>query len=100
NVAIEPIIYRFPYANLPKLIERLSRVKSFRNAEALMLPLVPHFERFNEAEIEQFVDVCTSNGEIWDAGLCKLNYIPKFISMHRSKIPPEKLAEIEKLISP
>lgn len=95
---IEPIIVRFPHAILPKLIERLAGATSFRNAEALMLPLVSHFDEFSNAEIESFVDACMGNKQIWDAADCKMRYIPQFLDMHCTRIPVAKLRQLQRLI--
>ena len=95
---IGPIINNLPHEIFPVLIERLSHAGSYRNAEALMQPLVPHFANFNDTEIESFVDACSGNGQVWDAGDNKLRYIPIFIGMHSARIPPAKLDRLTRLI--
>jgi len=95
---IDPIISNLPHEIFPVLIEKLSHAGNFRNAEALMRPLVPFFAAFNNTEIESFVDACIGNGQIWDAADCKTIYIPQFIQMHRAKIHAEKLEELTHLI--
>jgi len=54
GIVIEPILERFPHEIILRLIKRLAGARSFRDAKALMSPLVPHFARFNDDEIGAF----------------------------------------------
>lgn len=92
---LEPIIVRFPHKIIPKLIARLANAHGFRNAEALMLPLVPHFAKFNDDEIQQFATASIENGQIWDAGDCRDEYPPAFLRLHRSRMDREALEKLE-----
>ena len=82
---------KFPRHTILRLIENLSHATSYRGAEALMRPLLPLFDRFVEAEIEHFIEACLGNGEIWDASLCRSQYIPNFIKLQESRIAPARL---------
>lgn len=82
---------RFPRTVIPALIALLAEAVSFREAERLMKPLIPLFDRLTDAEIDAFVTASTANGEIWNATLCRSRYLPAFIKMHRARISPEKL---------
>jgi len=68
------------------LIKRMSGARSFRGAEALMRPLVPLFGDFNESEVEAFAEASIGNGEIWDAGECATEFIPKFLHLHKDRM--------------
>ncbi len=92
---LEPIIARFPHKVIPKVIARLANAHGFRNAEALMLPLVPHFAKFNDDEIQQFATASIENGQIWDAGNCRDEYLPAFLRLHRSRMERETLEKLE-----
>ena len=98
SLLIEPILAKFPHAVIPSLIERLSMAGNFRNAEALMLPLVSKFAEFDQTEINKFIDVSIGNNQVWNAADCKTKYIPSFLRLHRSKINKKIVKELEKLI--
>ena len=92
---IEPMLERFPHQIIPRLIKRLAGANSFRGAESLMSPLVPHFATFNSDEIDAFATTSIKNCQIWDAGLCATEFLPEFLRMHREKVAPDKLAALE-----
>jgi len=95
SLFIAPLQRRYPRHLTPALIARLSRARSFRQAEALMDPLRPLFKDLVSSEIEAFVEACIANGQIWDASLCAAEYIPEFITLNREKIRPERLKVLE-----
>lgn len=95
NLIVDPLVRWFPRDLIPTMIQQLSRARDFRGAEALMLPMVPHFGRFNDEEIAEFARVSANEPQIWDAFLCRTDYLPKFIGMHRAKIPTETLKPLE-----
>ena len=70
DLLIDPITSRFPHEIIPVLIERMARAGSFRDAEALMLPLLPHFDKFNDDEINAFTTASIENAKIWRAEDC------------------------------
>src|SRR6266699_3178964 len=92
---VAPLRRRYPRHLIPALIDRMSEAGSFRGAEALMEPLRPLFHDFTQFEIDQFVEACIANGQIWDASLCAGEYIPEFIELHRGKIQPNRLRALE-----
>lgn len=95
DLLIEPIINRFPHEIIPALIERLAEAGNFRGAEALMLPLVPHFAKFNSDEINAFATASIKNIQIWDAKDCRQKYLPAFLVLHRSSMDPHKREALE-----
>lgn len=88
---IETISNRFPRQLIPVLIDKMRGAVSFRKAEHLMKPLVPIFEQFDDSEIDAFVEASISNREIWDAALCRSEYLPRFIELHHKRIKRAKL---------
>ena len=85
---IEDLLYRNrPRDMIPIQIGRVQRAGSFRGAEAAVRPLVPHFKIFNEQEAANFASAAVNNYEVWDAGLCRSEYLPKFLAANDKKIP-------------
>ena len=90
DLFIEPIINRFPHHIILALIERMARAGSFRRAESLMSPLVPHFDKFDDAEISAFATASIENGQIWNAKECREKYPPAFLDLHWSTMDSSK----------
>ena len=95
DLFIEPMINKHPHEVIPGLIDRMANARSWRNAEAFMLPLVPHFDRFNVVEVSAFAEASINNGEIWSANECRSTYLPGFIEVHRSNMASEILNALE-----
>ena len=95
DLLVEPIIKRFPHEFIPNLINQLASAHTFRNAEALILPLVSHFEKFNDVEIDRFAAAAIENDQIWNANGCREQYLPVFLKLHRSRMDTEKLNALE-----
>ena len=99
ELLIDPILDRFPHGVIPSLIEKLAGATNFRNAEELMLRLVPHFNRFNDNEINAFVTASTENRQIWDAADCRDKYLPQFLKIYRPRVNPDKFKTLEGKLS-
>ncbi len=95
DLLLEPIITRFTHEIIPTLIERLAGARSFLSAEALMLPLARHFDKFNDEEIDRFATAAIENNQIWDEHNCRKQHLPAFIKLHRLRMDPEKLKALE-----
>jgi len=95
DLLIGPIIDRFPHEIIPRLIEQLTEARSFRGAEDLMLPLVPHFSKFNDAEIDAFAAASIGNIQVWGASDCREEYLPQFLDLHRSRLDKDKRDALE-----
>ncbi len=91
NHLIKPIIDKFPEYMIAKVVKKLEEVRSFRYAERVMELLIPYFNNFEEKNIDMFMDVAITNGQIWSADLCRTEYLPKFIKINRNKIESKKL---------
>lgn len=86
---------RYPRVVIGALIDDLAGARSFRGAEALFRPLLPYLERLTPDEAIRLAEVSTANGEIWDSGGCRTEYLPLFLQQNRQHIPPEVLAPLE-----
>lgn len=95
DLLIDPIMDRFPHDIIPRLIERLRGAKSYVQANALMLPLVSRFSKFNDTEINAFATAAIENGQIWDAGDCRQEYLPKFLDLHKSRMDDNQHVALE-----
>jgi hypothetical protein len=98
DLLIDPLVARFPRNTFRHLIDELAGASSYRGAEALMVPLVPHFAKFSAGEIRHFVDVCVENSEIWDAALCKIEYLPQFLKVNAKRIPADRKLRLSQAI--
>lgn len=91
---IQPIVGRFPNRMIPAVIEKLERVGTFRYAESVMELLVPYFDKFEQKDIDRFVDVSIKNRQIWEASSCAAKDLPHFIKINGDKINPERREEL------
>lgn len=92
---VEPLAGRMPRRILPGLIRIAAKAGSFRSAEDLMRPLVPHFSTFTPDEAQAFADAAVANGQIWSAALCHEEYLPAFIRIQGSNIRSDTLRALE-----
>lgn len=60
-----------------------------------MLPLVSHFAKFDDAEINAFATASIENEQIWLAGECRQEYRPQFLGLNRSRVKHEKREVLE-----
>lgn len=96
---INPIADNFPKINIfGNLIDELYMVTGFRKAEGLMTNLEPYFNKLSVAEINRVVDISTTNYQIYAAGRCRREYLPKFIKINKEKIDEDKLKKLSELI--
>ncbi len=86
EVLRDVLLKKRPRMAIPHWIKRVEKAASFRGAEAVVKPLVPYFPVFTSAEIAAFLDAALGNGQVWDAGDCRVDYLPQFARMHWSKI--------------
>lgn len=88
-----------PRTLIPVLVERLRRSPTFRDAEARMVSLRPMFGEFVPREIDEFVEACIENGQVWNASLCAKTYIPEFIDLHQARMRKARLDVLQFQIS-
>ena len=92
---LEEVLYRKrPRHMIPAQIERVRSAGSFRVAEAVVLPLVPHFAQFTDQEVNDFARAAAGNYEVWDAGLCASQYVPEFVKVNRARMSHEAVYEL------
>lgn len=98
-VIIEEVLFRRrPRLMIPKQIEKVRAAGSFRGAEAVVKPLVPHFAQFSDGEVNAFASAAAGNSEVWDASLCRSDYIPHFVRINGARITPTQAAELKAVI--
>jgi hypothetical protein len=95
SMIISPLVRRYPHTVIPGMIQKVSRSRSYRGAEAAMAPLVPLYPILNDDELDALVSASIGNGQVWSASLCNRDYLPKLIEMHRQRIDKDKLKILE-----
>ena len=86
SVLKKPLLKRFPRILIPHLIHSVGEAYCFRNAEAIVKPLVDVFSSFTKKEANQFAMAAVNNNQVWSASLCRSEYVPAFIKLHRHHI--------------
>ena len=93
---IEDLLYRTrPREMIPIQIGQVQSAGGFRVAEAAVRPLVPHFRIFTDQEVADFTAAVVSNYEVWDAALCRSEYLPKFVAVNGRRIPDALKKELK-----
>lgn len=96
---LEEVLFRKrPRQMVPAQVERVRNASSFRNAEALVLPLVPHFAQFTDEEVDAFAHAVAENGQVWDAADCRHDYLPTFVRVNGSRISPNVARALLKVL--
>lgn len=81
------LLKKCPRIAIPAWIKQIEEAGSYRGAEAVVAPLVSHFAAFTEDEVRGFLTAALGNSQVWDAALCKTEYLPAFARQHWSVIP-------------
>jgi hypothetical protein len=68
---------------------------SFRGAEAVVRRIVPYFDQMDNALAEEFAIAAAANYQVWDAGDCRIDYLPKFLESNRDRISPEVFEKLQ-----
>jgi hypothetical protein len=98
-VILEEVLFRKkPRQMIPMQIRKVGDASSFRGAEAAVRPLVPHFRLFSDDEVVAFAEAAARNYEVWDASLCRSEYIPAFVLANGRRIPENLRAELKACI--
>ena len=95
ELLVEPLIKRFPRKFFPVWIRIAGDARSFRSAEDKMRPLVPLFPLFTAEEAQALAEAAVKNGQIWDARLCRGEYLPEFIRVQGRNLKPETLHALQ-----
>lgn len=91
---LEPLARKYPRLAIPALVQRVRDAASFRSAEAALGPLVPLYEQLTDEELDDLVDACISNGQVWDAALCRADYLPDLLDRVGPRIDARKRNEL------
>jgi hypothetical protein len=86
----EVLLRRFPRIVIPHVIIRVQRARSFNAAETYMRPLLPHFASFELSDATSLAQAAIDNGQVWNAGDCRTQYLPQFLHLNRDRIPPDQ----------
>jgi len=90
-----PLLNRFPRQIIPQLIKAVEQASSFRVAEAVAKPMVDIFPLFTKVEANRFATAAVKNGQVWSAHLCRTEYLPAFLKIHRKNIQAKILEALE-----
>lgn len=84
---LEEVLYRKrPRQMIPTQIRRVASATSWRGAEALVQPLVAHFDLFTDEEVDAFARAAAGNSEVYYANDCVLKYIPEFVRINGARL--------------
>lgn len=61
--------------------------------------IMPFLDRLSVDQVNKIIEAACQNKQIWDAGLCQKEYLPKIIESHRKNIKQSLLIEITKKLS-
>ena len=95
SLLIPALLKKIPRKFIPLMIEKVATATSFRGAEAVLKPIVPLFHELSDNEVALLTQACIENYEVWDAALCKIEYIPEFIRINRDRIDLDKIKALE-----
>lgn len=92
----EPLARRFPRHTVGLLIEALGESGSWRGAESNFRLLLPFLDGLTPEEADRVATLSARNSEIWNASLCRSEYLPRFIAGNRHRISAPALRELER----
>jgi hypothetical protein len=75
---LDVLLRKRPRIAIPAWIKQVEDAGSFRGAEPIVEPLVVHFPIFTKEEAVAFTKAALRNVQVWDAHLCKTEYLPAF----------------------
>ena len=90
GAVLEPLARKYPRLAIPILIRRVRDASSFRGAEAALQPLVALYDRLTDEELYDLADAAINNGQVWDASLCRTDYLPEMIEVAGKRLRPEQ----------
>ncbi len=77
------------------LIKCLGEIEfGFDKCSRVLKLLEPHYEKFSEQQINNFMDMATTNNQIYDANSCK-EYLIKFCEVNNNKISNQKIDSLK-----
>ena len=95
---LDVLLRKRPRIAIPAWVKQVEDVGSFKGAEAIVKPLVTHFPKFTREEAVGFAKATLRNAQVWDASLCKKDYLPKFKKSNWKHLPKALRAEFSKKV--
>lgn len=86
NVLMRAIGKKWPVKIIEILLPSLEKAYSFRNAESVVALFVLYFRFFTKEQANKFAESWLDNRQVWDAALCKIEYLPKFLKLNKNKL--------------
>jgi hypothetical protein len=77
---------KWPEGLIDLLMPKMKNAHSYRNAEAIVSLFVPYLRYFTKDQALRFAEMSLGNNQIWDAVLCKTDYLPKFLKINKDKL--------------
>jgi hypothetical protein len=94
----EVLFRRRPRQMIPAQIEKVRAAGSYRGAEAVVRPLVPHFALFSDDEVNAFAHAAANNQEVWAAGRCASEFLPEFVRINGRRISPQAASALSSVL--
>ena len=94
ETVLDAVGRKWPSVVIEGKMKPMEPIYSFRSAESVVAPLVPYFDKFTAAQANEFARLANGNGQIWDAHLCRSDYLPKFLKINKSKIGTALYSEL------
>lgn len=98
TLLLEALAKKQPGYVIDQLLKPMERVYSFRAAESIVEQLVPYFAKFTASQANKFAVLATANGQIWDASLCRTEYLPNFLESNKAKLRKTVYGTLKKKI--
>ncbi|MFA5519258.1 MAG: hypothetical protein WDA74_08395 [Spirochaetota bacterium] len=58
----------------------------------------PYFKNIEKSKLNKIIECSIKNNQVWNAGECAMNYIPKLLQERKSDIDPKKYNELKRKI--
>ncbi len=95
---LDVLLRKKPRIAISSWIKQVDDAGSFRGAEAIVKPLVVHFTEFTKEEAVTFAKAALGNGQVWNAHLCRTEYLPTFKKSNWKHLSKALRAEFSKKI--
>jgi hypothetical protein len=92
---VHPLLKQSVSMFAPGVIKGIREASTFRGAEAAMAPLVPCFPQLSDTDLAALVEASISNGQVWSAAKCRMEYLPRLIAATGSRIAPDRLKALK-----
>ncbi len=87
QILMDAIGRKWPSVVIGTLLEAVERhAHSFREAEYRIRLLVPYFDKMSKEQAGRLARIAVRNDQIWDANLCRDEYLPQFLKLNKTNI--------------